>query len=311
MVGPRDVTSLRRKTDPRGSLETEKSTEPPKTPRSVDQAPDSVTGEWVNISMNDARLVCRVDSSKPHTNGPMLPHTHPPPLQHASNLRSLSGSPRGRRVQNGKQRLFNVDVDSSSITPFNRFAHGSLSDNGHAYESKSSFSDNVPQRFRRSTDSRCTGTKSEGHVSRFACNPDRTRNTTNQSPFLPPSFHRRPLYHYIRNKTPTARSTFDCGAVPETAPIPPHRSAHHHDARQLSEIPSAYISELDYPRVVALCSGKGFSLSGETEQRMKLARTVPDGRFIFHERGPTSKRDRIMRGLRRSFKGFFSSKASG
>jgi len=50
--------------------------------------------------------------------------------------------------------------------------------------------------------------------------------------------------------------------------------------------------------------GKGFSLSGETEQRMNLARVIHDGQFVFHESKPR-KRDRIMQGLRRSFKSFF------
>jgi len=52
----------------------------------------------------------------------------------------------------------------------------------------------------------------------------------------------------------------------------------------------------------------GFSLSGETEQRMSLARIVQDGEFVFHESKPARKRDRIMRGLRRSFKSFFNLK---
>jgi hypothetical protein len=38
---------------------------------------------------------------------------------------------------------------------------------------------------------------------------------------------------------------------------------------------------------------------------MNLARVVRDGQFVFHE-GKPRKRDRIMQGLRRSFKSFFN-----
>ena len=44
---------------------------------------------------------------------------------------------------------------------------------------------------------------------------------------------------------------------------------------------------------------------------MYLAKISHDGRFIFHESKPSKKRDRIMRGLRRSFKNFFSHKVDG
>lgn len=53
--------------DPRGSLDTDRSTEPPETPRSVSQDNNSsaiaAMDEWVKISADEAPLVCRIDSS--------------------------------------------------------------------------------------------------------------------------------------------------------------------------------------------------------------------------------------------------------
>jgi hypothetical protein len=86
-----------------------------------------------------------------------------------------------------------------------------------------------------------------------------------------------------------------------------------HLAWQSTEAFPISVDELGLPTPVPSMmsfSRKGFSLSGETEQRMNLARMVHDGRFIFHE-GKPRKRDRIMRGLRRSFKSFFNSKVDG
>ena len=53
--------------DPRGSLDTDRSTEPPVTPRSACQNNNSSeiadVDEWVKISVNEAALVCRIDFS--------------------------------------------------------------------------------------------------------------------------------------------------------------------------------------------------------------------------------------------------------
>lgn len=217
-----------------------------------------------------------------------------------------------------KQRLSTVNAGSirGSIESFNRSAHIPWSDDGHAYESQPFFSDDEAQGFRRSTDSRLSGTKSEGHVPRVARSPTRMRNTVVQSPSPPPSFHRRPLYHYIRNKASDSQSTFDCGAVPEVAPPRSITPLHGGSclSRQSTGTSPASFEELSRSSLVppiASSPRKGFSLSGETEQRMDLARVVHDGRFIFHESKPARKRDRIMRGLRRSFKSFFNHKVDG
>lgn len=218
-------------------------------------------------------------------------------------------------MRHRKQRLSTVRASNnrSSLVSFNRSAYLPWSDDGHAHESQSFFSDDESQGFRSSTDSRRSGTKSEGHVPRPARSPIRMKNTTDHSPSPPPSFHRRPLYHYIRNKASTSQSTFDCGAVSEITPrrpVTPQDGAGHL-TQQPGEVHSPFADELNFPALVpptTSFSRKGFSLSGETEQRMDLARMVHDGRFIFHESKPTRKRDRIMRGLRRSFKSFFNLK---
>ncbi|KAF9647889.1 hypothetical protein BDM02DRAFT_3129468 [Thelephora ganbajun] len=272
--------------EPRRSLDTSRSTEPPETPRSLFQHDNSpviaARDEWVKLSVDEATL-------------------------------SFSDPYHGGRLRNRKQRLSAVDDSRDSIVSFNRSAHVPWSDDGHGYESQS-FSDDESQGLRRSTDSRCSGTKSEGHVPRLARNPTRTRKTVVQLSSSPPSFHRRPLYHYIRNKASTSQSTFDCGAVPEITlkrPITPQHGAGHL-TWQSTEASSTYVDELSLPTLVppiTSFSRKGFSLSGETEQRMDLEKIVHDGRFVFHENKPTRKRDRIMRGLRRSFKSFFNTKA--
>ena len=50
------------KLEPRGSLDSERSTEPPETPRSLSRCDNSpaIAGidEWVELSMDDATLVC-------------------------------------------------------------------------------------------------------------------------------------------------------------------------------------------------------------------------------------------------------------
>lgn len=187
---------------------------------------------------------------------------------------------------------------------------------GGLYESRSFFSDDESEGFRRSTDSRCSGAKSEGHIPQLAHDPPRTRRPIVQSPSPSPSLNRRPLYHYIRSKATTSQSTFDCGVVPELA-ISPKRyvtpqQGTGHLARQSNEAFPTPVDELSFPTSVPPImpfSRNGFSLSGETEQRMSLARVVHDGQFVFHENKPARKRDRIMRGLRRSFKSFFNLKA--
>jgi len=187
---------------------------------------------------------------------------------------------------------------------------------GGVYESHS-FSDVESEGFRRSTDSRRGGAKSEGHVSRIPHDPPRTRKPIVQSPSPSPSLNRRPLYHYIRSKATASQSTFDCGVVPELTITPrryvtPHQGAGRHLDRQSTEAFPTPADELGFPTPVPPImsfSRNGFSLSGETEQRMSLARMVHDGQFVFHENKPDRKRDRIMRGLRRSFKTFFNSKA--
>jgi len=218
-------------------------------------------------------------------------------------------------MRNRKHRLSVVNNRGSGIS-FNRSIHAPWSDDGHRYVSQPFSFDNESQRFRRSTDSRYSGTKSEGYTPRPARNPTRTRIATAQSSSPPPSFNRRPLYHYIRGKEATSQSTFDCGVVPEIMPkrhIPPQQGASHLARRSIEASP-AFVDELSLPTPIPpimTFSKKGFSLSGETEQRMNLARIVHDERFVFHESKPPRKRDRIMRGLRRSFKSFFNSKICG
>lgn len=243
----------------------------------------------------------------------------PPTPQPTASAQPLHDPYYGGQVRHKRQRLSTAKADDNrgSMISFDRSAHPPWSDDGHAYESQSFFSDDESQGFRRSTDSRCSGTKSEGHVPRLVHSPARMRNTIGQSPSPPPSFRRRPLYHQIRNKSFASQSTFDCGAVPEISrPVTPQHDAGH-PALPSTRTPPTCIEELrvDEPSLpmlvpsIASFSRKGFSLSGETEQRMDLARIVQDGRFVFHENKPIKKRDRIMRGLRRSFKSFFNSKA--
>ena len=211
------------------------------------------------------------------------------------------------RVRNRKQRPSAVCNNRNSLISLNRSTCIPWSDDGLGTESRSLFSDE-PQRFRGSIDSRYSGTKSEDYVSRPARTPPK-RQTATHSPLPPPSFTRRPLYHHIRNKPDTLQSTFDCGVVPEIAPkrhISPKEDAIHRARQPAKSFPAAVEEQrfsTPIPPVVSF-SGKGFSLSGETEQRMNLARVVHDGRFVFHESKPR-KRDRIMQGLRRSFKSFF------
>ena len=217
-------------------------------------------------------------------------------------------------MRNKKQPLAAVDKNRKSITSFNRSVHVPWSD-GSLHESRSFFSDNESEGFRRSTDSQYSGTKSEGHVPRLARNSPRTRNTVTQSPSPASSLSRRPLYHYIRSKGTDSQSTFDCGVVPDTTIAPERHIAPRQDASHLARQPTGgsptFAEELSFPTsdLPIMSLRNGFSLSGETEQRMSLARIVQDGEFVFHESKPTRKRDRIMRGLRRSFKSFFNLKA--
>lgn len=302
------------KLDPRGSLDTDRSTEPPETPRSASQDNESpmiaAMDEWVKFSVDEPVPVCRINSSKlARTTDFMFWRDLPPPSQPIASTQPFCDPHHGERVRHRKQRLSTVSVDNNrgSIVSFDRSAHILWSDDGHAYESPSSFSHDQSRGFRRSTDSRMSGTKSEGHVPRLARSPTRRSNTVVQSSSPPPSFHRRPLYHYIRNKASDSQSTFDCGAVPEVT----SQHGAGHLSRKSTEVSPVYADELSHSPLVpsiASFSRKGFSLSGETEQRMDLARMVHDGRFIFQESKPTRKRDRIMRGLRRSFKSFFNHK---
>lgn len=218
-------------------------------------------------------------------------------------------------MRNKKQLLSAVDNTRKSITSLNRSVHAPWSDGG-LHESRSFFSDGESEGFRRSTDSQHSGTKSEGHVPRLARSPPRTRNTVTQSPSPAPSLNRRPLYHYIRSKGTDSQSTFDCGVVSEITIAPERHIAPQQGASHLARQPTgafpAFVDEINLPTsdppIMSLRNG--FSLSGETEQRMSLARIFQDGKFVFHESKtkPPRKRDRIMQGLRRSFKSFFNPK---
>lgn len=236
----------------------------------------------------------------------------PPSSQPTTFTQAFSDPYYRGRVRNKKQRLSVVDNNRDSITSFNRSAHIPRSDDGLGSESRSFFSDDESQGFRGSTGFRYGETKSEGHVSRLAHNSIRTRKAAAQLSSPPPSLNRRPLYHCIRNKTSASQSTFDCGVVPEITSMPrinPQLGASRL-AWQFTETFPAFVDELAFsPPIPSIppFSKKGFSLSGEIEQRMNLARVLHDGQFAFHESKPR-KRDRIMRGLRRSFKSFFNSK---
>jgi hypothetical protein len=213
-------------------------------------------------------------------------------------------------VRDKKQRLSAVDNNRKSITSFNRSVHVPWSDGG-LHKSRSFLSGDESEGFRRSTDSQFSGTKSEGHVPRFARNPPRTRNTVTQSPSPAPSLNRRPLYHYIRSKGTDSQSTFDCGAVPEITIAPKGRTAPQQGVSHLTrQSAGTLVDELNLPTLglPIMSLRNGFSLSGETEQRMSLAKITQDGGFVFHESKPARKRDRIMHGLRRSFKSFFNPK---
>lgn len=235
-----------------------------------------------------------------------------PSFQPTAFAQSLSDPCHGGRVCDKAQRLAAVNNNRKSVTSFNRSVH--VWSDGGLHESLSLFSDDESKGFRRSTDSGYSGTKSEGHVPRLARNPPRTRSTVSQSPSPAPSLNRRPLYHYIRSKGTDSQSTFDCGVVPEIkiAPerhIAPQQGASH-PARQPTGAFSTFVEELCLPTsdLPIMSLRTGFSLSGETEQRMSLARIAQDGGFVFQESKPARKRDRIMRGLRRSFKSFFNLK---
>jgi hypothetical protein len=309
--------------DPRGSLDTDRSTEPPETPRSVSRnnnysAIADMDG-WVKASADEVTLVCRIVFLEPSCAfSIMFSCDLLLSSQSTASTQPFCDPSHGGRGLHKKQRLSaaNVDNNRGSIVSFNRSAYIPWSDDGHGCKSQSFFSDDEQRGLRRSSDSRRSGTKSEGHVPRLARSPTRTRNTVlSSSP--PPSLHRRPLYHYIRNKASDSQSTFDCGAVPgitPTRPTTPQDSASR-CSRQSTEASPGFVDEsrsrLPLAPSIAAFSRKGFSLSGETEQSMDLARIVRDGRFIFHESRPTSKRDRIMRGLRRSFKSFFNLKVDG
>jgi hypothetical protein len=247
------------------------------------------------------------------TLNPCLPvATSPSPSHPTPSTQSSPGPYRRGRMRNRKQRLPTVDSTRTSTISSNRPARIPRSDGGHGNEPQSFFSDGESQGFRRSTDSRHSGTKSEGHVPRPARHPTRMRKAAAQSLSPPPSLSRRPLYHCIRNKASTSQSTFDCGVVPEIIPkrhitITPQQGASDLTWRSADAFPGS-TDELGLPTPTPpiMCFSKnGFSLSGETEQRMNLARVVRDGQFVFHE-GKPRKRDRIMQGLRRSFKSFFN-----
>lgn len=308
--------------DPRGSLDTDRSTEPPETPRSMVHEKNcsaiTVMDDWVKVSAEEATFVCR--SSRPLCFFDLMFWYAPPPISQPAVLTQPSYDPyHGALARHKEQRLSTVNFDNNrgSTTSSNRSAHILRSDDGHEYESQSFLSNGDPQGFRRSSDSRRSGTKSEGHVPRLARSPTRTRNT-DQSSSPPPSLHRRPLYHYIRSRASDSHSTFDCGAVPgitpPTRPTTPQESASHF-SRQSAEASPVHVDECrsrsSFAPSIAPPSRTGFSVSGETEQRMYLAKISHDGRFIFHESKPSKKRDRIMRGLRRSFKNFFSHKVDG
>ena len=296
---------------PRGSLDSDRSTAPPETPRSQSRDNNSPAiaslDEWISLSADEATLVCRIFSTGPVLN-PNLTFS-PPSSSQPSAFPQLSPDPYHRgRVRNRKQRPSAVCNNRNSLISFSRSARTPWNDDELGNDSRSFFSDE-PQEFRGSPDSRYSGTKSEGYVSRPALNPPKTRQTATQPSLPSPCLTRRPLYHHIRSKPVTSRSTFDCGVVPEITPkqhINTQQDASHRARQSVKEFP-ATVHEPRFstpiPPIMSF-SGKGFSLSGETEQRMNLARVVHDGRFVFHESKPR-KRDRIMRGLRRSFKSFF------
>ena len=299
------------RSEPRGSLDSDRSTEPPVTPRSQSRdnnLPVIVDlDEWVTLSVDEATLVCRICSTGPVYN--RNPAFSPLSSFQPSTFSQLLFDPYHRgRVRNRKQRPSAVCNNRNSLISFNRSARTPWSDDALGNDSRSFFSE--PRGSCGSTGSRHSGTKSEGYVSRPAHNPPMTRQTATQSSLPLPSLStRRPLYHRIRSKPATSQSTFDCGVVPEITPrrhINPQQDASYRARQSAKEFPAA-VNELRYstpiPPIMSF-SGKGFSLSGETEQRMNLARVFHDGRFVFHESKPR-KRDRIMRGLRRSFKSFF------
>lgn len=305
------------KIEPRGSLDTDRSTEPPDTPRSEyrDEIPPAVADmdRWAKPSTDEATLVCWVYSSgRSKFPNPVLPPSPQP--------QPFSDPYHRGQMGNRKRRLSAVDANRDFLISSKRSAHVAWSDDGLGSESQSCFSDDESQGFCRSTDSHYSGTKSEGHFPWPSRNPTRMRKAVVQSSSpapsftssFTPSFSRRPLYHLIRGGASASRSTFDCGVVPEITPkrhIAPQRGGNPL-AWHTTEGFHALVDESDFPTsvppIMSLSSG-GFSLSGETEQRMNLARVVHDGRFVFHE-GKPKKRDRIMRGLRRSFKSFFGSK---
>lgn len=119
----------------------------------------------------------------------------------------------------------------------------------------------------------------------------------------------RPLYHYIRTNTHAlpSNSPFDSG-VSHKAPerqvrqlLPDFEASHESPATRDYEFAIPTPHALSYSR-------KGFSVSGETEQRMDLARRKSDGHdYVFHE-SKGRKRDRLsdtIRGLTKSLKGVF------
>ena len=304
------------KPEPRGSLDTDRSSEPPQTPRSqsrYDTSPAIAVAdedEWVKLSVDDVPLVCRIYFIELFKNADSTFFCASLSSQPTAFAQSPYDPYYWGRVRNRKQRPSAIDNNHDSITSLNRSIYTPWSDGGLGGESRSFFSDDESQWFYDSSGFRYGGTDGEGHVSQPAHNPIGTRKPVARSSSPPPSLNRRPLYHYIRNKTPTAQSTFDCGVVPEITPkqhIPPQQYANRLVQQPTAAFPPS-VDELGFltPALPIISSSrKGFSLSGETEQKMDLERKVHDGRFIFHE-GKPRKRDRIMRGLRR-FKSFFNS----
>ena len=107
------------KLDPRGSLDTDGSTEPPETPPSVSQNNNSSTfaalDEWVQIFANEAILVCRIDSSEPPFTFDLmfccdlLPYCAP----HSRSTIRITGSERVTR-NNARQLLTLIKITALS-----------------------------------------------------------------------------------------------------------------------------------------------------------------------------------------------------
>jgi len=141
----------------------------------------------------------------------------------------------------------------------------------------------------------------------------------------PSSSHRppRPLYHYIRNKSQpscqTQTSPFDSGVVHDSRlregsrvqdKLAPEEEI---PTFSYQQSPATHGFDFAIPTRHALSySSKGFSVSGETEQRMDLARKSDGGGYKFHE-VRVRRRDRIgnkVKEITRSFKELFKGRRS-